>query len=180
MAKIQMIQIDSGAVDGIHIRKFQKHVEYEIGNDSDQITSYLANLFIKNGTAKRIFVRKEQEPSEKAVIEEVPKAKGEPSASSLMKDAADTNKVDESDSEKDEDLEKHEEDEESETDENLDDNKDKEPEPKSMRVYELAKELDCEWKSIINVANKLDIKIKVPQSGLTKTEADKIKKNFKE
>ena len=56
--------------------------------------------------------------------------------------------------------------------------KEEKVEPKNTRVFMLAKELDTNWKEIIKVAQKLDIKVSVAQAGLTDSEVKKIKDEF--
>jgi hypothetical protein len=52
------------------------------------------------------------------------------------------------------------------------------PEIKSTRVFELARELKTPWNNVCKVANKLGIKVKTAQSGLTKSEVKRIKKSY--
>lgn len=52
------------------------------------------------------------------------------------------------------------------------------PDPKVMRVFQLADELGVSYKKIVKAANGLGIEVKAAQSGLTESEIVEIKAEF--
>jgi hypothetical protein len=73
MSKIKMIKTTPGALDGIHIRKFDQGMVYSI---PDQISQSLAELFLSMGVAKVARERSVFKPKETDVVD-VPEIKVE-------------------------------------------------------------------------------------------------------
>ena len=146
MPKILMKFSTPGSVDGFTTRLYLKDQEYDLPEG-------LAKTFaVDMRVGNYVRVRKEPDPvlvpTETAVEEKVPEIKIEPK------------KV----------IEVIEKKKEVETKEPI-----SEVESKNTRVYELANELKVPWKEVIEIAQKLDINVRVAQAGLTDSEVEKIK-----
>ena len=115
--------------------------------DGDEITLALANAFVNAHWAKFVRERSVIAPPETAVIVEAPE----------IKEVEEVEEVEEV-----VELEKKE--------------PAISPDVKTVRVYELAKELKIGWQDVIAYADKIGISANKAQSGLTDAEVEAIKK----
>ena len=152
MPKIRMIKTTPGSLNGFEVMSFIKDQEYVVPDE-------LAKAFIEHlGVATIVRERKAvPEAPEKAVVEAAPENKA------VLTE-------EEEEAGKDESIEEH----------SVDDAENATPiveEDKSMamRVYQLADELNVDYKKIIKVAKKLKIYVSAATSGLSEEEAEKIK-----
>ncbi len=156
MPRIKMKKSTPGSNDGITTMLFEKDQEYDVHHE-------LALAFITHmGVATQVRTR-QPEPEETAVEMSAPETKEHPEPATLTEEeveAESNESFEESDSENEAD--------EPEVD----------LEPKSTRVYALAKELGCGWEVVIEIANKLGIEVKAAASGLTDSQVEKIKADF--
>ena len=151
MARIKMTQTIAGCMDGIVAKKYIKDTEYAI--DGNEINQRLADMFLNANAAVIIRERKPVlEAPEKAVIEEAPQKKVMSVSESMKKARAKK--------------------------EDQPDKKETESAIKTTRVFHLANELKVSYKELVKLANKLGIKAKAAQSGLSENDVKKIKANF--
>jgi len=157
MIKIKMLITTPGALDGIHIKNFEKGLLYSI---PDQISVYLKDLFLKMGVAEEVNITRQRglTPSETKP--------SNPSETKKSLEEENQKILDDFDKEDDE-KEKEE--------KNIE-------EPARvivMRVFNLTDEIDKTSKEIIAIAHDLGINVSAPQSGLTQDEVDRIKNSIK-
>ena len=145
-----MIKTTVGALDGIHLRKFEAGVPYSI---PDQITQKLADLFVKMEVAK--VYRERVLPIAPPEIKPVA-----PPEIKIVEPESDPEIIEEDDSTvvigETEEV----------------------PKKSIMRVYQLAEELDVASKVIIETATALGIHAPAVQSGLSQDEVDRITKGL--
>ncbi len=152
MPKIKMLITTPGALDGIHIKNFEKGLLYSI---PDQISVYLSNLFLNMGVAEEIkIVRQrglnpsETKPNTPSETKELPLGKNQKILDDMDKENNDDEKKEES------------------------------KKIVVMRVFQLSDELNIPSKEIIKVAKGIGINVTAPASGLSEEEVDKIKKEL--
>ena len=160
MAKIKMSKTLPVAVDGVHISLFQQGEEYPV---ADKLA---AMLVYKLKVATFVRERTMPEPSEKAVIEEVPEIKAE-------------EKIEPESEEEIENLVAQPIEETIPEEAVIEETPEAErvipEEPPMIRVHQLANELGISNRSILNKAQALGIEATAPASGLSNEEVKRLK-----
>ncbi len=180
MPRIKMKVSTPGSEDGSTINLYSKGQEYDVPHE-------LALTFITHmHVADQVFVRKDPEPTEKAVIEVAPEIKDHPEPAKLTEEEVEAKsgesleenkKTDDYETDDSEDLKPPEWPEGTERVNEAD--VEAKHEAKTTRVFQLADELNAHYKEILKIAKKLGISVKVAQGGLTESEVAQIKTKFK-